>query len=392
MVVTGLDVLLEGKDEQAEKILKGKRLGLLTNQASVNRYLHHGRELLQERFPEQLTTLFSPQHGFYSEKQDNMIESDHHTDEVTSLPVYSLYGDVRKPTREMLENIDLLLIDLMDVGTRVYTFVYTMANCLEAAKEYGKEIMVLDRPNPIGGEMVEGNVLEDEYTSFVGRYPLPMRHGMTVGELAGYFNDACGIGSALYVVSMRGWRRQMHFHDTHLPWVFPSPNMPTPATAMVYPGQVIFEGTNVSEGRGTTLPFELFGAPYLDHHRILQYLADHDLPDCVLRPLLFQPTFGKWATENCRGFQLHVTGPSFKPYRTALVLLQAIMLAHEREFEYKQPPYEYEYDKLPMDIIIGSKTLRQQLERGEDVVSLEKKWQDGLNTFMVKRNRYLLYQ
>ncbi len=389
-MLTGLDVLLDSKDEQAEKILKGKKLGLLTNQASVNRDLQHGRVLLQKRFPDQLTALFSPQHGFYSEKQDNMIESNHYMDEVTSLPVYSLYGDVRKPTREMFADIDLLLIDLMDVGTRVYTFIYTMAYCLQAAKEYGKEVMVLDRPNPIGGELVEGNILEKEYTSFVGLYPLPMRHGMTIGEVARYFND--GIDSALYVVSMQGWRRQMYFTDTHLPWVFPSPNMPAPATAIVYPGQVIFEGTNVSEGRGTTLPFELFGAPYLDHQRILQYLARYDLPDCIVRPLLFQPTSGKWATENCNGFQLHVTGSSFRPYRTSLVLLQAIMIVHEGAFGYKQPPYEYEYEKLPMDIILGSKTLRQQLERGEDVVSLERKWQDELDDFMVKRSRYLLYE
>ena len=270
------------------------RLGLLTNQASVDRRLVHDRLCIAEAFPGRLTALFSPQHGFYSEKQDNMIESDHGLDAVTGLPVYSLYGEVRKPTAEMFADIDILLVDLVDVGTRVYTFLYTLAYCLETARECGKKVVVLDRPNPIGGEMVEGNVLDPAYASFVGLYPLPMRHGMTLGELAQYINDQFGILAELEVVRMQGWSRAMYYDDTGLPWVYPSPNMPTSDTAVVYPGQVIWEGTNISEGRGTTRPFELFGAPFLDHGRVLHYLKGRKLPDCIFRPLLFQPTSGKW--------------------------------------------------------------------------------------------------
>ena len=259
MIQIGLERLLAGDWPQ----LAGKRLGLLSNQASTDRHLRHGRLLLQEKFGARLTCLFSPQHGFFSEKQDNMVESAHQTDSRTGLPLYSLYGESRHPSRAMFEAIDVLLIDLVDVGTRVYTFLYTMAYCLEAAARYARKVIVLDRPNPLGGLAVEGNVLRPECASFVGLYPLPMRHGLTFGELALYVNNEAGIGADLEVVPMQGWQRRMLFRDTGFPWVFPSPNMPTPETAMVYPGQVIWEGTNISEGRGTTLPFELVGSAVL---------------------------------------------------------------------------------------------------------------------------------
>lgn len=388
MVTTGLEYFLASGDYG----IAGKRVGLLTNQASVDRYLVHDRFLLKEKFGAALTALFSPQHGFYSEKQDNMIESDHTVDGPTGLPVYSLYGELRKPSREMFANIDILVIDLQDVGTRVYTFLYTMAYCLEAARQYGRRVVVLDRPNPVDGVRVEGNVLASECKSFVGLYPLPMRHGMTFGELALFINEEYAIGAELDVVAMKGWKRGMRFRDTGLPWVFPSPNMPTPETALVYPGQVIWEGTNISEGRGTTLPFELFGSPFVDHDEVLAALGNTDLPGCLLRPLLFQPTSGKWANQVCRGFQLHVSdAESFLPYRTSLALLQAMMNLYPDHFQYKQPPYEYEYSRLPMDCILGSEQVRRQLEDGTPVMEIEHKWQGQLEEFKRIRQKYLLY-
>lgn len=372
--------------------LAGKRLGLLANQASTDRYLVHARVLLQQRFGPQLTCLFSPQHGFFCEKQDNMIESEDQTDHLTGLPMFSLYGETRRPTQAMFERLDVLLIDLVDVGTRVYTFLYTMAYCLEAAAKFGKRVVVLDRPNPVGGVAVEGNILEQDCASFVGLYPLPMRHGLTFGELALYINGEFGLGADLEVVPMRGWKRSMLFRDTGFPWLFPSPNMPTPETALVYPGQVIWEGTNVSEGRGTTLPFELVGAPFWEHKPIMQALASTDLPGCFLRPLIFEPTSGKWAGQACVGFHLHVTDArTFLPYRTSLALLQAVLRLYPQEFRYKEPPYEYEFERLPMDLILGSQKVRKALENGLSMGEIEADWQEGLREFKDMRMRYLLY-
>jgi uncharacterized protein YbbC (DUF1343 family) len=372
--------------------ITGKRLGLLCNQASTDSTLRHSRDVLLELYGDQLTCLFSPQHGFFSEKQDNMIESDHCKDPVSGLPVFSLYGEARKPTGSMFDHLDVLLIDIVDVGTRVYTFLYTMAYCMEAAARYGKQIVVLDRPNPVGGEAVEGNILQEDCTSFVGLYPIPMRHGMTFGELALFINEEFSIGADLQVVPMKGWRRSMLFRDTGFPWVAPSPNMPTPETALVYPGQVIWEGTNCSEGRGTTLPFEFVGAPFWQHEQILSKLEATELPGCYLRPLVFQPTSGKWAEQACVGFQLHVTDTTiFLPYRTSLALLQAVMQCYPEEFFYKEPPYEYEFERLPMDLILGDVELRKALEDGESLSILEKKWQPELDTFLEQRKKYLLY-
>lgn len=372
--------------------LAGKRLGLLCNQASTDRRFRHSHDLLQELYGSGLTCLFSPQHGFFAEKQDNMIESGHGRDPVSGLPLFSLYGEVRKPSPEMLAHLDVLLIDLVDVGTRVYTFLYTIAYCLEAAAENGKRVVVLDRPNPVGGEEIEGNILQADCRSFVGLYPIPMRHGMTLGELALLINREFGLGCDLEIIPMGGWQRSMLFADTGLPWVFPSPNMPTPDTALVYPGQVIWEATNISEGRGTTRPFELCGAPFWDCEAILTALADTPLPGCLLRPLLFEPTSQKWAGRPCAGFQLHVIDPAaFKPYRTTLALLQATALLYPDDFALKEPPYEYEYQRLPLDLILGDQTLRARLLAGEPVMSLEGEWAGDLAAFRRLRQPYLLY-
>jgi len=388
MLHIGLEQLLHTRPAW----LKGKRLALLSNQASTGRDLRHTRLHLQHHFPGQLSCLFSPQHGFFAEKQDNMIESGHQRDPETGLMVYSLYGESRRPDRAMYEQVDVLLIDIVDVGTRVYTFLYTMAYCLELAAELGRKVVVLDRPNPVGGEMVEGNVLEPEWSSFVGLYPLPMRHGMTFGELALYINSEFALGADLEIVPMLGWERRMLFRDTGFPWVFPSPNMPTPETALVYPGQVVWEGTQDSEGRGTTLPFELVGAPYWDCRKIGKFLERTPLPGCYLRPVAFEPTSGKHRGETCRGFHLHVTEPrQFLPYRTSLALLQAVLQVHPDAFRYKEPPYEYDYERLPMDLILGSQTVRRQLESMVPVLEMEDGWRPQLQEFEERRSRYLLY-
>ncbi len=388
MLQTGLDVLVKNEHQ----VFSGKRLGYLSNQASTNRDFVHGRILLQEKYGDQLTCLFSPQHGFYAEKQDNMIESDHIIDDVTGLPVYSLYGTQRRPDARMFDELDILIIDLVDVGTRVYTFLYTMAYCLELAAERGKKVVVLDRPNPIGGEKIEGNLLQPAHRSFVGLYPIPMRHGLTFGELAFYINTEFGIGADLEVIALKGWKREMLFRDTGYPWVSPSPNMPTPETALVYPGQVIWEGTNISEGRGTTLPFEYVGAPFWKHSEIENELAKIELPGCFFRPVCFEPTSGKWAGMSCCGFQIHVIHPGeFLPYRTTLAFLQTVMLLYPDAFQYKEPPYEYEFEQLPMDLILGSKELRVQLEQGVSLLMLEKQWQEELLLFDTIRKKYFLY-
>ncbi len=389
-VTTGLDRLL--LENSIQRRFRGRRLGLLSNQASTDQQYFYAKDRLKECFGTDLKVLFSPQHGFFSEKQDNMIESDHSLDSSTALPVYSLYGQTRKPTREMFEQIDVLLIDLVDVGTRVYTFMYTVAYCLEAAALYDVEVVILDRPNPIGGTEIEGNLLQEEYASFVGLFPIPMRHGMTLGELGLYMNRQLEHEAELNVVEMSGWNRTMYYEESGLVWAHPSPNMPCVETAVVYPGQVIWEGTNVSEGRGTTRPFELVGAPHWNLEDIAGHLKKTILPGCCFRPIIFEPTSGKWAGESCKGFFLHVTDRNlFKPYRTSLALYQAAMLYGDEKFAYKQPPYEYEYEKLPMDLILGDRNLRKKIENGVDILELEMQWMDELNGFEEIRRKFLLY-
>ena len=370
----------------------GDRVGLLCNPASVDRDFIHARMLINEKIGDRLTALFSPQHGFFAEKQDNMIESTHISDPVLGIPVYSLYGETRVPTEEMFDTIDTLIIDLQDAGTRVYTFASTMSHCMEAAREYGKEIIVLDRPNPISGDVTEGNCLSADCASFVGRYGIPMRHGLTIGELALFFNKCCRINCNLSVISMQGWERKMYFTDTGLPWIAPSPNLPTPASAMVYPGQVLWEGTNLSEGRGTTQPFEFFGAPFVNTRELLDLFEEQTLPGTTLRPVTFEPTSGKWAGRPCGGFQIHITDRDrFHPYTLTLMLLQSMLHLYPESFEWKQPPYEYEYHRMPIDLLIGNKELRQRLERFESMDSLAHSWQRKLDDFVETSSEFHLY-
>jgi uncharacterized protein YbbC (DUF1343 family) len=384
----GLDVLCDSRLD----LLDGSRVGLIVNPASINPRFEHAADLFQQHPRINLTALFGPQHGIRGETQDNMIEWQSFRDMRTGVPAYSLYGETRKPTSEMLAGVDVLVFDVQDVGTRIYTFVYTMALAMEAARECGKRFIVLDRPNPIGGVKIEGNVLEPAFQSFVGMFPIPMRHGMTVGELALMFNRHFGIGCELDVVKMDGWRRSMWYEDTGLPWVLPSPNIPTIDTTVVYPGSVIFEGTNVSEGRGTTRPFEILGAPYIDPDELMAELKKEQLPGIVFRPLHFQPTFHKHSGKVCGGIQIHVTDRGlFKPVITGVAVIGAIHRLYPEHCEWNQPPYEYVYDKLPFDVINGSSRLREQIEAGTPVPQIEESWREDVNEFVERRKEYLSY-
>ena len=388
LIRTGLETLYTAKPD----CLKDRRLGLLANPASVDHTFTHAKDVINALFPGQLKALFSPQHGFFAEKQDNMIESGHAWDPELDIPVFSLYSDTRIPTPDMFAPIDTLIIDIQDVGTRVYTFIYTISYCLETAAALGKSVVILDRPNPVGGTQVEGNMLEPDCASFVGRFPIPMRHGLTVGEISQYFNDAFDIGCDLTIIQMDGWKRDMYWQDTGLAWIAPSPNLPTPFSAMVYPGQVIFEGTNISEARGTALPFEQFGAPYVDALAIKQRIGN-SLPGIFLRPVCFEPTSGKWAKQVCRGFHIHITDrQAYKPYLSALVFVQQILKSHPDDFKFKTPPYEYEYERLPMDLILGSTSVRKALEDTADIRDIEQTWQKKLDRFKQESERFYLYE
>lgn len=322
-----------------------------------------------------------------------MIESGHDTDTKSGRKIYSLYGETRKPEPEMFDGLDVLIIDLTDVGTRVYTFAQTMAYCMEAAGSAGIKVIVLDRPNPIGGAGVEGNLLSPDCVSFVGLYPLPMRHGMTMGEFSLFIADQLdSFDLDLEVVKMAGWERNQYFDQTGLPWVLPSPNMPSLDTAIVYPGQVIFEGTNISEGRGTTRPFNIFGAPFIDSFDLLSELAPLGLPGVVFRPCSFEPTFNKHHGKLCHGLEIHpVDRIAFKPYLTSLTIIEVLIRMHPDEFEWKQPPYEYEYERCPFDLIVGSKNIRKGLESGKRAKELESEWLADLDGFIKERRKYLLY-
>lgn len=372
--------------------LHEKRIGLLVNQASVDSHLNHTADLLVQSYPRNIKVLFGPQHGISGEKQDNMVESGDFIHPRFNIPVLSLYGSTRVPTGEMLDLIDILLIDLQDIGTRVYTFISTLAYTLEAAGQHAKKVVVLDRPNPIGGSRVEGNLLRDPLRSFVGIYPLPMRHGLTMGEAALFLNHHCRGSCELEIMTMEGWQRSMLFEQTGLEWIPPSPNMPSPLTALVYPGQVMLEGTNLSEGRGTTRPFELFGAPFIDPHRLKTALQKRNLPGILFREVFFQPAFNKWHNELCGGLQIHISDPlAYKPYLTTLAVIQDCRTIYPRHFSWRPPPYEYEGEKMPIDLITGDSRVREALEENEDLSALEASWQKELDAFRERAQHHFLY-
>jgi uncharacterized protein YbbC (DUF1343 family) len=321
-----------------------------------------------------------------------MIETPHVRDARTGKMIYSLYSETRIPTEQMCEEIDTFVIDLQDVGCRIYTYTYTMANCMIAAAKYGKRVVVCDRPNPINGLAVEGNITEKSFTSFVGQFELPTRPGMTIGELALMFNDHWSIGCELEVVTMEGWQRRMWFEETGLPWVLPSPNIPTVDTCVVFPATVHLEGTELSEGRGTTKPFELNGAPFIDPREWAEALNAFDFPGVRFREAWFQPWFAEFTGQTCGGLQLHVTDrEAFQPVLVGLAMIQTARSLYPNDFLWRQNDYEYEFGRNPFDIVCGTDRIRKAIEADEPFESIEKICSEGLADFIAARSKYLLY-
>jgi uncharacterized protein YbbC (DUF1343 family) len=385
-------VILGSEALAASSRLRGARVGVVCNHASVGHGLVHIVDQLTATDGVELAAIFGPQHGFRSDVQDNMVETPHANDPLKRVPIYSLYSDTREPTAEMLAGLDALVVDLQDIGARIYTYIYTMANCLRACARQGVRVIVCDRPNPIGGVAIEGASLSPGYESFVGQFPIPMRHGMTIGELARLFNDRFALGATLEVVPMEGWKRDMLADDTGLPWVMPSPNMPTLDTALVYPGTVLFEGTLLSEGRGTTRPFELVGAPGVQAESFAKAMNALGLPGVVFRPAVFEPTFQKHARTTCGGCQVHVTDrTAFRPVLTGVALIVMFRQHLPGQELWRQPPYEYEHVKLPIDILSGSARLREQIEAGVPAPRIAESWREDEAAFAEERKGYLLY-
>lgn len=398
MVKTGLDVLLG----ERPALLQGRRVALLCHPASVDSRLVHTVDVLRAASVD-LRMLFGPEHGVRGEAQD-MIGVDSARDPRTGIPVLSLYGDGFEslaPRADAWADLDVLVVDLQDVGSRYYTFIWTMALCLQSAAAAGVSVVVLDRPNPIGGDAVEGGSIEPGFESFVGLGALPVRHGLTIGEVARLVRAGIPWGGErfakptdcdLQVIAMRGWRRQDRFEATELPWVLPSPNMPTPDTALVYPGLCLLEGTNLSEGRGTTRPFEIFGAPFVDGYRLAELLGNDELPGVAFRALSFRPTFHKFAGQVCGGVQIHVTDRvHFRPYLTGVAILRALrMLAGDR-FAWRTEKYEFVSDRPAIDLLTGGDRIRRGIDAGASLDELRATWQSAEDTFLDRRRDCLLY-
>jgi uncharacterized protein YbbC (DUF1343 family) len=386
-VILGSDLLFESGR------LRGRRVGVVANPASVDGSFRHVVDRAAAAPGVTLAAIFGPQHGFRADVQDNMIESPHVEDRRRRVPVYSLYSETREPTAEMLAGLDALVVDLQDVGARIYTFVYTMANCLKAAARHRVPVFVCDRPNPIGGQAVEGPMLEDGFQSFVGLFPIPMRHGMTIGELARLFNEEFGLGADLEVVRMQGWQRGMYWEQTGLPWIIPSPNMPTVDTAVVYPGGVLFEGTQLSEGRGTTRPFEILGAPWIDPEACAARLNALEIEGAWFRPVVFEPTFHKHAHQACGGCQIHVTDRDrFRPVLASVAVMGEFHRLAPSRFAWRQPPYEYVHDRMPIDILAGSGRLREAIESDAPAREIAAEWNAATREFDKVRAGCLLYE
>ncbi len=384
---------LERIEKYWPKSLRDARFGLLIHPASISRRYKHTVDIFNGFRKARLSALFGPQHGILGQTQDNMVEWEGFRDKKTGAPVFSLYGHTREPEPFMLDHVDVMVIDLQDVGTRYYTFIWTMELSMKACVQYKKSVVVLDRPNPIGGKAIEGTVLLQDYASFVGNRPLPIRHGMTIGEVALYLNDQFYPSLDLFVIPMEGWKRHMWFDETGLPWVMPSPNMPTLDTAIVYPGMCLLEGTLLSEGRGTTRPFEIFGAPLIDPDALVRRLREFRLPGVEFRPLHFQPTFQKHSGKLCGGAQIHVTHRErFRPFKTGVVVLRAIRDLYPDQALWREPPYEYEMEKMPIDILAGTDRLRRDIDHGEGIDRMEGWWTQECHKFRsTVRKHYLLY-
>ena len=394
-VQTGLQRLLEDKDLQ--KKYPGK-IGYLCHAASITKDIEHGLLALKRTFGDRLIKVFGPQHGFVTDVQDNMVESKHTIHPYFNLKVYSLYSETRIPTAEMLEGLNHVFVDLQDVGTRIYTYIYTMTYMMEACQKLGIQVVILDRPNPIDAKTMEGNVLDMKFDSFVGRHPLPVRHALTMAEVATMNKKFWNARDCdLDIIKMQGYKREMSYEDTGLPWVLPSPNLATVEAAYTFVGTVLYEGTNISEGRGTTRSLEIIGHPKIEafsfHDHLKKVFTHEDLKGFVLRPLVFLPTFQKHQGLPCGGFQIHVTDrQKFEPWRLCQTLCREFYHHLGSEFNWKQPPYEYEYDRMPIDLINGTDKLRLWVEKNGSRADYEKIMQEGQSTFLDHRAQSLIYE
>lgn len=389
-VRTGLEVLRQ----QEFAVLRGLAVGLVTHPAAVDAEFRHVSGTLREASGVRLAALFGPEHGWLGEAQD-LAGVRARRDAGSGLPVYSLYGETEAslhPTEEQLRGLDALVIDLQDAGSRYYTFQSTMLHCLEAASRHRLLTVILDRPNPLGGLAVEGPALQPAFASFVGPHPSVTRHGLTLGELARLYQAERGLTGELRIIPCEGWRREMDWDQTGLPWVLPSPNLPTVETAFVYPGQCLLEGTNLSEGRGTTRPFELCGAPGVDPAGLCRLLDEEHLPGVAFRPAWFRPTFHKFAGQTCGGLQLHVLDrQTFRPVRTGLSVLAALRQLAGESFDWRREPYEFVVDRLAIDLLCGSERERRALEAGQSAQSIARAWEAEEEAFRLRRQPYLLY-
>ena len=387
MLTTGLERFFEIFNHNED--FKQKNFAILCNHAAIDKnYNTLWDKMIQKGY--NLKTIFGPQHGLFPITQDNMIEWEG-DEKVRQVKVFSLYGKHRIPTDEMLEDIDIIIIDLPDIGTRYYTFAWSLLLMMEKASDIGKRILILDRPNPLNGEKIEGPILDMEYNSFVGLAPIPVRHGMTLGELALFFRDYFKMQLDLEIIKLKNWNRKNYFNETELPWVLPSPNMPSLETAIVYPGMCLLEGTNLSEGRGTTRPFTIFGAPYINQDEFLEEINKLNLKGFILRKHKFMPTFQKYVNETCNGFEIHITDRNeFNPFLLGCAIIKTAQSLYPTEFAWKEPPYEYEYKKLPIDILLGGKKYREALinDSFENFIEI---CREDESFFANMRKEYLLY-
>jgi uncharacterized protein YbbC (DUF1343 family) len=390
MVKTGLQVLLEKFPDKLRK----KRAGILCHAPSITSDFNHITEIFFKSDVCKMAAIFGPQHGLFGETQDNMIEWTGNLHPAYEVPVFSLYGEHRKPTPSMLKEIEVLIVDLQDVGARLYTYAWTLKLCMEACSEAGIPVWVLDRPNPVAGLWYDGPVLKEKFFTFVGGASIPLCHRMTIGEIAIWLKEKHVTACDLNVIRMEEWNRSMMYDQTGLPWILPSPNMPTLQTAVVYPGMVLFEALNISEGRGTTIPFELFGAPFINGDRLLNNLRSRNIPGCRFRVHNFIPTFNKFGGRHCSGLQLHVTDiRSFRPVMTAVEIMEAIIeTSPDGSLIFNDPPYEYEYELVPFDILAGDDQTRKALLNKIPLAGEYKRWADETELFRKEFAAISLYK
>lgn len=389
MVKTGLDLF----EKELLPLISGKKTAVVCHAPSINKEFSHITDIIHSSKRCHLSAIFGPQHGMFGQTQDNMIEWEGYLHPVFEVPVYSLYGTTRKPYPEMLKDTDCLVIDLQDVGARPYTYVWTMKLCMEACRENGIKVIIIDRPNPISAINPDGPVLKKEFYTFVGGAEIPLSHNITIGELSLWLNEKENIHADLHIIQMQGWKREMLFSSSGLPWVLPSPNMPALSTAIVYPGMVLIEALNLSEGRGTTLPFELIGAPFIQTDKLLKRLSERKLPGCAFRMHNFIPTFHKFSNQLCNGIQIHVYNHRlFEPVFTAASLFQSIMETSADKLTFIDPPYEYEENLIPFDILSGNSGLRETLESYGSLKAEREKWKSEIAFFQEEFQQYSLYR